>query len=541
MLYFKTYATFTNCEIVGTGVMFGRAAAKNSAASYTFTGCTIIGLNAADNFTVGKIYLKGANKVSGSYTGCIIDTSVPVFAPVMNNGVGPVVSYSCQYIDDYVISGGAWTAWEPKTATGTATINIATYASAEDCLADGFTAVNFLKPDGSVYATDYYYPGSTLVTLPEANFPGVVPSGDNWTGTGYGAWANAEVGVTVVTEGMTISPATVTVGYVSGMLADLTLADLVVFNIYIPAYAGEGFEYVGMDTTLKNGSGYAATCATTTIGGKLYYAVSVKVAAYDLAAFTTKINYKIDGVDYSADITFDIFRYVDAVLALEEYACGSEASKLLLNLLQYKREAYVYKFKIVDQKNFVQATLDMIDDYINTKHGDDCKCAADLDTIDIPEWTSAKHGTLEGVVTASQYTLNGGTPTLLIYVNQEIAPNVANVEVRYRRVIQDGEVVYLTDAWSYAEGTITKRNDGYRYDVRGVSMHMQACMAKITITLTDGTIYEGFYSLGEYCNATMTENGWTASEEMYNYCQRVAKALYATSIAAFDYKTSPAN
>lgn len=545
-------ATFTNCTIICEDVMFGKTV---STIDVAFNGCNLIGFNASAEFN-GNVVLGAGNKVSGTYAATVADGVIAAY----NNaeGVGNTMTFDVSYPKNFVyyVSGGKrgtanWDTYVNVNETKSGAVVLETYAEGFDPTANGYTKVEWLNLDNSVYTTQYWFPGSTIDIIPSVDFGGFVSNNDNWTGMSYNTWEGIKDAANLVVgaEAKTFTPALGYTANITGTKANLTLTGQVVFNLYIPVYVGEGFEFVGVSGT--NSSGYAPVNeGIVTIGGASYVYISSKFAPYDFNSVSVTVNFKLNGVALSDTVELDIFKYADAVFAMPEYECGSEAATLLFDLFNFKKEAYIYKYNVVDGRNYNQDVVDRIDAYLADVHGAECTCGTDLDTLVFEEDTANARGTLEGKFTAVQYSLNGGSPTAILYFEETFAAGIVDVQVRFQNAIEGNKISALTEqVWSYVVdednglyGGITKRSDNKRYDVCDVPMHMQACVMEITVITEEGS-FTGLYSLAEYCQAALAENPWAneANSAMYEGCLKTAKAFYALSKSAYNYKTSPAN
>ena len=549
-----TDMTFTNCQIFADeGVAL--LGATISTVDLTFNGCTIVGLDAVEGFN-GNVTLGAGNKVAGTYAAKVADGVIAAY----NNaeGAGSTVSLALSYPKNfvYITTGSSagvpdWTTWTMVDETKTGTITLETFAEGFDPTENGYTKVEWLAPNGSVYATQYWYPGSTIDTIPEANFTDKTPNGDGWTAQGYDGWANAEGDALIVgTDNMSFSPAVVTVGYIiADMKANLDLAGNVIFNLYITAYEGENFEVTDAEGYMVSGNKknqfeeQAAVAGFVTIDGVKYVKITVNYGAYAFDVVDTEITFTIDGTTYTGNVEVDLFKYVDAVVADPAYGCGSEAATLLFDMLQFKKEAYIYNYGYVNTHMGIDTaeTVAKVDAYL-AGHGDGCTCGTDLDTLVYEEDTAGQRGELDGKFTAVQYAMNSGAPSPVLYFDETFAATITDIEIRFQNGIENGYVQPWTTAISMSGGEIVKRSDGYRFTVPSVKMHMQACVMEIKVITEDAT-YTGLYSLAEYCQADWEDNQWTTVEnDMWTYCRKVAKAFYAYSKSAFEFKTTaPAN
>ena len=157
----------------------------------------------------------------------------------------------------------------------------------------------------------------------------------------------------------------------------LGISNSFMYNIYIRAPEVEGdyemvFDYAQDATTGffdKSGNPITSGVFTNvTVGEESGYTLLTgEIAANSFAAESVVIKYKVDGVLLQKSVTVDIFDYVEKVNAV--YACGTDESKLVYAMLQYKLRVY-------EEAMGDDADLDIVVEVMDAfaVHGTGCKC-----------------------------------------------------------------------------------------------------------------------------------------------------------------------
>lgn len=460
------------------GALLNKTGVKLASGIECVTGATSGSAVYTDTFQHAKLYIKWADSMDLTYPeGAAIEgvvdtdaeaallTNAKLKAEVWNVKVTTTVSYNITHV----------TFEEGKEPASVATI-----------LWKDF--------DGNVVATSKALVGSENVTAPVSvnSLEGYSTENYKWYAIDY-KWANENGGDTVVSGENVYVPTAYVKADISGKKANMTLADGMTFNLYLPI-ADENVT----DIKVSGANAYGVKNVAT-LGDVYVISVNYALIAYGNARVT--VSYKVDGVALSLEIKLNALVYIKEVA--RAYECGSEESILAYQILAYKQAVSAYlEAPISDSEKTAIAEIDAI----YAAHTD-CSCVKALDVNDIPDEEKSVNydTTLAGKITSINYLLNSNTIGLRIYA----AEGIDIYDVYYTAL--DGSTKSLNAI--YQPG-------GY-YTVNGIPAASATAIITICIDSTDGSA-EGTYSLGRYI--------------VNNPEVEIAKALYSYAKAAYKYK-----
>lgn len=229
--------------------------------------------------------------------------------------------------------------------------------------------VKWLKPDESVYATEYWVKESG-VDFADASVFGIVSGNNDWYDRVYNGWNNKATNTPdqTVTGDVEYIPAAN--GYVGNLKSYMSveITDGLTYNVYLPKLPeGSVVTFIGFFDAVGN---RITNGVYDNIEEYSYKLMSV-VSAADFDATTITVKYSVGGNEFSLEITFDILDYAKKVN--EKYGCGTDESKLVYAMLQYKLEAY----KKTDGAK--ETVINKIYSNYLDPHGTNCGCAGDTD------------------------------------------------------------------------------------------------------------------------------------------------------------------
>lgn len=241
--------------------------------------------------------------------------------------------------------------------------------------------VAWLTPSGELYATTYWVEGSEItIGDVSADKFGIdtTKQSNGWFTYAYNTWeAGESTTIGGVTYDIVYKPvATKIVQSLDKVYVSLGISDTFTYNIYIPTPEIEGAEIV-FDYSVNELTGFfdkngnpilAGVSKNVTVGDESGYTrLTGDIAVDAFTADTVVIKYMVNGVLLEKTVTVDIFEYADKVDAA--YGCGTDESKLVHAMLQYKLE--VYKSAMGDAAS--SAIILMVEDQLYC-HGSSCKC-----------------------------------------------------------------------------------------------------------------------------------------------------------------------
>lgn len=211
--------------------------------------------------------------------------------------------------------------------------------------------------------------------------------------------------------------------------------------------------------------------------------------------------------------------------AAELYACGSDDSRLIFDLVQYKYNAYLASAG----ENTDDKTVKRVGDFL-LSHGDGCTCRTDLSEL---EFTDAElDASLNGIVNA-EVDLEGGKPAIYFYVDSAL--NVQSFDIMHKGLPhQAGTWDYINYKMNVSPVYVdTVEIDGIsyaKYEYTDILLCNAASIMNITLKVE---------TLGE--DGTPVNETLTGSWSLASYIENTddsdfAKALYAASVSALEYR-----
>ncbi len=369
--------------------------------------------------------------------------------------------------------------------------------------------VNYVDALGSLLASDKYFAGSAAESFETAS--------NGWYSTVYPVLANVTEGeasdsFTVVRDKANVFTADVSnavpTASVKGIKFNMSLLTNYYMNIYVPQDASEGITPLGYFAEEDLINKYTQSVRKVSIGGDVYeeHSFVIRNSDIDLEApryygFEVKIGENTYRLAYK--ISVDLITYAKGVL--EAYSCGSEEAALAVNLLNYANEAY----KIANGEAH-SATVNLI-----AKHKT-CGCLTEYDAASDYKGNVS---TLSEYVYGAAYDVTSAEPAFVLYVRSSKIDDVSMIKITHDGVMGEVEA-YMTalDAMMIDGVSVIP------YTYRGVSASDVKEVMEISIyDANESLAAGGSYGLSNY---------------VFNSDAPVAKALYAFSSAAAEYKIS---
>lgn len=364
-----------------------------------------------------------------------------------------------------------------------------------DKIPEGVVPVIWQNTMGSMVDISYEYVGNKATAHIELADVGALD--DEWSWFAYRwAWENQTTGdLTVAGYGNTFVPVCSAVAYDKlGIKANMSLSDGMLFNLYLPT-PDEVEEELKIEGAVSHGIERVEA-----LGGD-YYVISVREALDSFAASTVKISFVIDEeYEISYEITVDSLKYVTEVA--KKYACGSDEASLAYEIAEYKLAAAAYTEAALSEAD--QARVNEFLALYSAHEACTCNVAYDEALLTDEEKNVDYMEAFASKVTAVAYLLNSESIGIRINV-------VSGAEVT--------SVSYVSIDGTVKNAAIKYVEDGY-YVVSGISAADARAVMSVTIALGDD-VSVGTYSLGKY---------------IMNQGDELAKALWAYSLAAYDYK-----
>ncbi len=230
--------------------------------------------------------------------------------------------------------------------------------------------VSWLTPDGEVYKTTTWYPGSVAKKI-DLDFENLELN-NGWYNLKYNDWVNA---VDADTENFVISAeadnkfSPVAKEAVSALDVNISLqvSEVFGYNIYLPALP------VNDDTIVFNGFYVGSEQITVGVfenvnvdGALGCFRLAGMIDITDLESDEITIKYTVNGTVLLKKVKIDVLSYVQNVA--DAYECGSEECKIVFAMMNYKLESYIASTGIEND----DITL-AISDFLMW-HTGDCTC-----------------------------------------------------------------------------------------------------------------------------------------------------------------------
>lgn len=341
------------------------------------------------------------------------------------------------------------------------TFEIATASS------DDFVLVVWNDALGNEFVSDYYHKSLSYANSPlksemtdASKFPIVEDLGNGWYDIGYTSWRNTAEGS--VDNAIVMGSTNVFIPVANGPVASLDFmvnaalrTTEVGLNLYVEI-PEEGI-IVDVESALyyvdDEGIRVQTTLLTGFAGAEGYYAYELPLAVASFDAREAFIVFAVSGFDGNGDGVienteedyvllfkeFSIDFMVYAETAAELYACGSDDSKLIFDLVQYKYNAYLAS---VAEEDVDEKIVERVSDLL-ASHGEGCACATDLESL---EFTDKELGaTIDedaaDKILAAGVDFENGKPALYFYVDASI--DVESFSIKHKGL------EYQAGGWDY--------------------------------------------------------------------------------------------
>ena len=295
---------------------------------------------------------------------------------------------------------------------------------------------------------------------------------------------------------------------IEGIRYNMSLLTNYYMNIYVPAATFDNVSFVGFYADKELTSKCTEGVRLVSIGDEVYHELSFAVANSDIDVNVPKyaaIEVTVGGVTHTLayEISVNVLSYCKAVS--ESFACGSEESKLVCNLLNYANEAY----KLANGEDNASAVLAL------SSHSG-CGCVYNVDVIGDYKGSI---DTLNSYLYGAAYNVNSAQPAFMLYLLADKADEVGKIELSY-----EGYYGKITAEPTALGATTVKGTRVIPYKYSAISASDIKEMMNIVIYGNNGEkLASGSYSISNYA----------LSNEI-----PVVNALYAFSLAAEGYKKS---
>lgn len=295
---------------------------------------------------------------------------------------------------------------------------------------------------------------------------------------------------------------------IEGIRYNMSLLTNYYMNIYVPAKTLDNVSFVGFYADKELANKCTEGVRLVSIGDEVYHELSFAVANSDIDVNVPKyaaIEVTVGGVTHTLayEISVNVLSYCKAVS--ESFACGSEESQLVCNLLNYANEAY----KLANGEDNA-AAINALSAHI------DCGCVYNVDVIGDYK---GNIDSLGAYLYGAAYNVNSAQPAFMLYLLSDKADEVGRIEISY-----DGYYGKITAEPTALGATTVKGTRVIPYKYSAISASDIKEMMNIVIYGNNGEkLASGSYSISNYA----------LSNEI-----PVVNALYAFSLAAESYKKS---
>ncbi len=409
---------------------------------------------------------------------------------------------------------------------------LTTFLASELAKEDIATAIWKDALDATVYTELYYKDAVAVVAHPTdfsdpARFPIATDLDNGWYNLAYNGWAPAsegtELNLLVLGEENIFTPTASLPTDAVTLMANVNLRytePTMTLYFKLPESEVKNVSFFIGQTEVE----FAPLYNHDVVGDALALEVPIALASFDAVVLT--VNFTVNGTSLTDDITVDILTYAEIVA--EVYACGTEDTSLVFDLIRYKYEAYL----LANEDNTSSAITNRVNALLSS-HGQNCKCYESFANIEYANdellATLVGNEALADKILAAGFDLDANRPALYFYVPASL--DVKSLNVKFVGL------EHKVSGWDYVNYKITETltNEGtvvyndvlcnvYKYN------DMLLCNATsiFNITLeTDSGVFTGKFSLASYC-----EELKLANSELTN----LAKAFYLASGSAFDYR-----
>ena len=437
-------------------------------------------VSALNDFSA-SVMLGSYNKLAGGVDVSVVSLANGVAIVSANNESAKdseSITYPVNFADMYS-TGSLDTAW---TALDTVDVEFEysylTIAPADDFASMGapfsnVCVVDWLAPDGTVYATTYWVVGSQIECIGLDAFDEVV-TGNGWYNLVYASWENVADPSNFVANGtnMSFKPMATGVTPALDVKVSVEIFENVAFNIYLPA-AADKVTFIGFFKGDKKLD--ADTYNDVTVDGiSGFYQLIGMIANDSFVSDEITVEFAVEGFEETFKKVVSVYLLEYAAKVDSLYGCGTDESALIYAMMQYKYELY-----LMAVNGNVDDAIDLpVQDYLSS-HGAECTCGQIGEIAKVDVDSSALDGLVKDVVYGVKFN-DAGVASFAISVIVPDGANVTDVSASIDDNIQK---------------LLAKSCDGYtEYIWSGLPVELVCQVLTISVTTDNGTV-SGEYSL----------------------------------------------
>ncbi len=381
----------------------------------------------------------------------------------------------------------------------------------------GLATIEYLDSDGvKIIHTGKVVAGSTELTYVPDNITPIAIEGNPYIGLGFTKWDLT--GITIEAGGTyKVKPVmeTPTVN-VTGFKMNVGTYNKFVRQVYIPYDEAKLAELGITDFTIsENGNAIADRyISDVTIDGKAYKRVIDYPNPDHVNDRVLRISFTYEGKEIFSNYRFSLPEYF--TLVLEDETQSDIAKKLIIEAVRYCNEVIKALNRTYEPYDVLLSTYE---EYLSDMYSEelDAMIAADAARMDLEA--------LKGYVKSSSLKLDGSLP-VFVFELEESAVSDATLSYSYYNSFS-GKDEYIT----------LEPDSNNLYYNSSRSIYMYFFRNDFTVKYTNGdTVVTGVYNLGSYISA-LEANSESLTEEEQKFLS-VARAAYAYSVAAYNYKTT---
>ncbi len=399
-------------------------------------------------------------------------------------------------------------------------VDNSTYVIATQVVDDtsGLATIEYLDSDGvTVIHTGKVVAGTTELDYVPSNITPIAIEGNPYIGLGFTKWdltgITIEAGGTYQVKPVMESPAV----NVTGFKMNVGTYNKFVRQVYIPYDEAKLAELGITDFTIsENGNAIDADkyISDVTIDGKAYKRVIDYPTADRTSARVLTISFTYEGKKISANYEFSLPEYF--TLVLEDETQSDVAKSLIIEAVRYCNEV----ISATTNKTYAEydALIAAYGSYLSDMYSEDMNAMIDADAarMDITA--------LSAYIESCQVKLDGAVPVFAFKV-ADAAASGAEVSYSYKNLFTGEDFNSKLNAY-----------EGNMYYNSYNSVLIYFFRNDFTVKYTNGdTVVTGVYNLGSYISAMEALEGLSAEQEQL---VKVARAAYAYSVAAYNYKTT---
>ena len=399
-------------------------------------------------------------------------------------------------------------------------INNETYAIGTQVIDEtsGLATIEYLDSDGvTVIHTGKVVAGSTELTYVPDNITPMAIEGNPYIGLGFTKWdltgITIEAGGTYQVKPIMETP---TVN-VTGFKMNVGTYNKFVRQVYIPYDEAKLAELGITDFTIsENGNAIADRyISDVTIDGKAYKRVIDYPSPNHVDDRVLRISFTYEGKEIFSNYRFSLPEYF--TLVLEDEGQSDIAKKLIIEAVRYCNEV----ISATTNKTYAEydALIAEYGSYLSDMYSEDMNAMIDADAarMDI--------AALSAYIESCQVKLDGAVPVFAFKV-ADAAASGAEVSYSYKNLFTGEDFNSKLNAY-----------EGNMYYNSYNSVLIYFFRNDFTVKYTNGdTVVTGVYNLGSYISA-MEANSESLTAEQQQLV-KVARAAYAYSVAAYNYKTT---